>query len=242
MISNQFILEENKLHSLENSPISDNVPCCPETYSQDGEDIIISSLLRAQLLREKRSMSDVFYIEIGANHPIYASNTYLLYKKYAAHGLLIEADPNLIADLKRVRPRDTVVQCAISNLHAPELVFHVAQASELSSLNPDHIHSFGNFFGHGGISQNVRVPNIHINTLLENVNNVDFLSIDCEGLDYDIISSIDFERFKPFIIQCEPSEHFMKGNTQKLISFMESHSYKLQARTDINLIFTRLSL
>lgn len=242
MVSNQFIIEENKLHSLENSPISKNVPCCPETYSQDGEDIIISSLLRAQMLRENRSMNDVFYIEIGANHPIYTSNTYLLYKKYAAHGLLIEADPNLIADLKRTRPRDTVVQCAISNLHDPEVVLHVAQASELSSLNPNHIHSFGQFFGHGGISQSVRVPNIHINVLLEDVNKVDFISIDCEGLDYDIISSIDFEKFKPFIIQCEPSEHFMKGNTSKIISFLESRSYKLQARTDINLIFTRLSL
>lgn len=240
MVKNQFVVLENARHSIQSAPLDGISVFSPETYSQDGEDIIVTSLLKAQLLRENRQMSDVIYAEIGANHPISTSNTYLLYKKYNAKGVLVEADPTLIPNLKKVRPRDTILNCAISNTYAEEVVFYVGRTPELSSLNADHIHSFGDFSGYGGVSHEIKVPNIHINILLENIPPLDFLSIDCEGLDYDLIEAINFKKITPFIVQCEPSEHFSTGNSNKIIKLMESRSYKLQAKTDINLIFTRL--
>ncbi|GBR07092.1 FkbM family methyltransferase [Asaia siamensis] len=241
-IKNQFVSDENAKNSVQSSSLDGISVFLPETYSQDGEDLIVASLLRAQMQREKREMSDVIYVEIGANHPISTSNTYLLYKKYGARGVLVEADPRLISDLQKVRPRDAIVQCAISDSDREEVVFYVGQTSELSSMNAAHIHSFGDFSGYGGISHEIRVPNIHVNRLMKEVGNIDFLSIDCEGLDYDIIKSIDFESYKPYIIQCEPSEHFSEGNTRKIINYMESRSYKLQAQTGINLVFTRVAI
>jgi FkbM family methyltransferase len=234
---NEHILKLNKAEGLKNSQV---VTFAPETYAQSGEDIILSGLLSARMRAQKRSMKSVFYIEIGANQPIATSNSYLLYRKFGAHGVLVEANPDLIPDLERVRPRDKVVQLAISTTREPSLTLHVGNAHELSSLNPDHVRSFGEFGGAGGIAR-VTVRNMHINDFLASYaqETFDMLSIDCEGIDYDLLIEADFDKFKPFIVQCEPSEHFIPANGARMISLMESRSYYLTAVTDVNLIFTR---
>ena len=60
----------------------------------------------------------VFYVEIGANHPIQTSNTYLLYKKYNGHGVLVDADAELIPTLEKVRPRDEVIANLLGSNHS----------------------------------------------------------------------------------------------------------------------------
>lgn len=70
---------------------------------------------------------------------------------------------------------------------------------------------------------------------------IDFLSIDCEGLDHDLIKAIDYERIRPAVIQGEPSEHFLEGNRGRMINLMECRSYRLTAMTDINVIFERVT-
>ncbi|MCK1693055.1 FkbM family methyltransferase [Bradyrhizobium sp. 144] len=82
---------------------------------------------------------------------------------------------------------------------------------------------------------------VGINELLASyANKIDFLSIDCEGLDYQLVKAIDYERIKPAVIQCEPSEHVHDGNTARIINLMESRAYRLAAMTDLNVIFERL--
>jgi FkbM family methyltransferase len=235
---NEHILKLNEAEGLTNSQVD---TFAPESYAQNGEDIILSGLLNARMRTQKRSMKSVFYIEIGANQPIATSNSYLLYRKFGAHGVLVEANPDLIPDLERVRPRDKVVHTAISTTREPSLTLHVGNAHELSSLNPDHVRSIVEFGGAGGIAREVTVRNMHINDFLASYaqKNFDMLSIDCEGIDYDLLRAADFDNFKPFIVQCEPSEYFIPANGARMISLMESRSYHLTAVTDINLIFTR---
>src|SRR5882672_2105162 len=76
----------------------------PEFYSQAGEDLIVETLLAAVVT--KKPIRNMFYLEIGANHPIQASNTYLFYKHRGAQGVLFEADPELILTLEKARPKD----------------------------------------------------------------------------------------------------------------------------------------
>ncbi|HXP96744.1 MAG TPA: hypothetical protein VN809_08540, partial [Telmatospirillum sp.] len=64
-----------------------------ETYAQCNEDIIIESIFRSLMFRTRRQMNQLRYIEIGANHPIHHSSTYLLYRRYEARGVLIEQIP-----------------------------------------------------------------------------------------------------------------------------------------------------
>lgn len=117
-------------------------------------------------------------------------------------------------------------------------MLHLGRYDELSSLRADHIQSFGDFDGLGGIDRSIAVPAININALLQQVPPpLDYLSIDVEGLDVELLEAMDFARFRPTIVQAEPSEHFMRGNTNKMIDIMRQNGYMLLARTEGNCIF-----
>ncbi len=58
-----------------------------DSYAQCGEDLIVEALLRARLQKQRRQPDSLTYIEIGANHPIATSNTYLFYERYGARGI-----------------------------------------------------------------------------------------------------------------------------------------------------------
>lgn len=229
---NVFIAHECARTDTQASPIAASIH---ETYAQCGEDVIVEGLLTARLGLAGRGLDSLFYIEIGANHPIQTSNTYLFYRKHGATGVLVEANPKLVADLQRVRPRDTVLHTAVSARSDPTLAFGVCELSELSSLAFDHIQSFGTGTGVATAS----VPNLHINDLLARCAGrpIDFLSIDVEGVDLEILEAMDFSRFRPLVIQCEPSEHFAPGTALRMTTLLRERGYALAARTSINLIF-----
>lgn len=214
-----------------------------ESYSQYGEDRIMLALLRAQVCdRESRSFQSIKYIEIGGNHPVRNSNTWLLYK-LGCSGTLVEANPKLASLLSQVRPRDQVVPVAVVPDAQERVLLHLGKYDELSSLRADHIESFGDFNGLGGIERAISVPAININTLLEQTPDpLDYLSIDVEGLDVDLLEALDFARFQPAFIQAEPSEHFLRGNTNRMIDVMQRNNYVLLARTEGNCIFRENSL
>jgi FkbM family methyltransferase len=238
-MENAFILNETSKHGVENSRISHSLPT---TYAQCGEDVIVAGLLSAQFTKSGRPWNSVFYIEIGANHPISTSNTYLLYSHYGASGILVEPNPDLHQAIASVRPRDRLITNAVLPQGGETVTLHIGNAHELSSVRQDHINSFGGFGGLGGVRSSIEVAAIGINDLLAQAGPrpIDFLSIDCEGIDYELMRAIDFETYKPLIIQCEPSEHFSQGNRAKMINLLESRSYRLVARTEVNLIFLRL--
>ncbi len=206
-----------------------------ETYAQQNEDLIVEALLMPVLRRLGRPPASIFYFEIGANHPFQTSNTYLFYRKHGAKGVLVEANHILALQLKASRPEDEVVEAAVSARHDETITFHQCDISELSGLNEAHIHSFGK---NAPVHQ-VTVANLHINGLLERYasRQIDYLSIDVEGVDFEVLGALDFNRFRPYLIQCEPSEHFIPGASDKLAALMEAKGYFLVARTDINLIF-----
>lgn len=235
---NQCINQEIHRLNLPNSRIKHFAPV---SYAQAGEDVILEGLLSARLYKSQRSWDSVFYVEIGANHPVSTSNTYLFYQR-GANGVLVEPNPELGSLIRTARPRDVLVPSVVLPAAQASATLFIGNAHELSSLDEAHIKSFGNFDGIGGVREHIEVSALGINELLfPYANKVDFLSIDCEGLDYDLIKAIDWERIKPAVIQCEPSEHFLEGNTDRIIKLMECRSYRLAAKTDINVIFERLA-
>ncbi|MGL3104824.1 FkbM family methyltransferase [Bradyrhizobium sp. BR 1432] len=234
---NQSILQEIDRLSLPHSRIKHYAPA---SYAQAGEDVILEGIFAARLCKSQRSWDSVFYVEIGANHPISTSSTYLMYQR-GARGVLVEPNPELGALIRTARPRDTLISSVV--LPAPQAfaTLFIGNAHELSSVNEAHVKSFGDFDGLGGVRDRIEVSAIGINELVRPyADDVDFLSIDCEGLDHDLLKAIDYERIRPAVIQCEPSEHFLKGNRARIINLMECRSYRLAAMTDINVIFERL--
>lgn len=235
---NQSINREVARLNLPNSRIKHFAPA---SYAQAGEDVIVEGILAAKLCKSQRSWASVFYVEIGANHPISTSSTYLMYQR-GARGVLVEPNPELEALIRTARPDDILVRSVVLPAPQESATLFIGNAHELTSVDKAHVESFGDFNGIGGVREHIEVSAIGINELLmPYANKVDFLSIDCEGLDHDLVKAIDYERIIPAVIQCEASEHHLKGIRAKIINLMECRSYRLAAMTDINLIFERLT-
>jgi len=180
-------------------------------------------------------MESVRYLEIGANHPIQTSSTYLLYRIYGARGILVEAVPRLAETLRKVRPRDLVVNRAITVSDQSTVIFHIHEKNELSSVSLENISRFRDFGGTEKILESIVCANLHINAFLEKYvqGPIDYLSIDIEGLDAEVLEAMDPE-FKPNLIQCEHA-----GQVERFNRLLAGRDYKLIGITDVNAIFAR---
>lgn len=227
---NPFIANECATHELNPAPIATNIY---ETYAQCNEDLIIEAVLRANLFRSGRSMDSIRYIEIGANHPFQTSSTYLLHKLYGAVGVLVEPIPALAATLQAARPRDTVVNCAVSVSDDPVIRLHVHEKNELSSVSAEHISLFRGLGGAEKIVETIECQNLHVNEFMKRHygNYCDYLSVDVEGLDAALLSQMD-RVFRPTIIQCEH-----EGRITEFANILKPRGYGLLAQTDVNAIF-----
>jgi FkbM family methyltransferase len=206
-----------------------------ETYSQCYEDIIIESMLLAHCRKTKYPIENFTYIEIGANHPVNTSSTFLWQQKYGMSGILVEANPNLIPPLEKFRPLDVIVHGAVYDQDIKSVNLYLGNEHEISSVNEDFVNNWQKKLADNHVS----VPVIRVNDLFKKVTNnkLVILIIDVESLDLRILKDIDFEKHKPFIIEVEPSDFFVKGTSKKMIEFLSTKGYKLVAATSVNLIF-----
>lgn len=204
-----------------------------ETYSQCYEDIILESLLRGHVKTHGAPNSLVF-VEIGANHPVSTSSSYLFRKKYGMKSILVEANPKLIPALQLHRPGDTIVHAAVVNHDTPTVDFYVSTNNETSSLDDRFV-----ITRTPGIQETLTVPTVRANHVLDmaTAEATVLLSVDVEGLDLQILQDIDFTKHRPLFIIVEPSEDYQPGSTNAIIDFLVSKDYNVVAETDVNLIF-----
>jgi hypothetical protein len=235
VFENPFVISECNAFGLSGAPIATNIY---ETYGQCNEDLIIEALLRANLHRAGRAMDTIRYIEIGANHPFQTSSTYLLNKLHGGSGVLVEAIPGLADTLRKARPRDTIVNCAITDLHQETIELHVHEKNELSSISREHI---SNFRSHGGsekITGTIVCQNIHINDFMQKYYGpyCDYLSVDVEGVDAALLSAMDHV-FQPTIVQCEHN-----SKVDDFLKILQPRGYSFIAQTDVNAIFMKTAI
>lgn len=229
-MANPFIEYEIGRLRLEPAPIATTIR---ETYAQCNEDIIIEALLRARFAASGRDMSTVRYLEVGGNHPVQTSSTYLLYRAWGGWGYIVEANAGLAKRLNSVRPRDVVVQTAVSDKFDETVSFHVHELDELSSLSAESIVSGVP----GDVSRIEVVPNMHINAFFDTYIDapLDFMSIDIEGLDLPVLQALD-PVHRPTVLQVECVDPALLA---KLRETLEPRGYQLVASTEVNVIFVQ---
>jgi len=232
---NPFIEYEVGRLGLKPAPIATTIR---ETYAQCNEDLIVESLLRAKFIAAGRDMSTVRYLEVGGNHPVQTSSSYLLYRAWSGQGWIVEANVGLAERLESTRPRDVIIQSAVSDKFDETVSFHVHELDELSSLSAESIRGFDTTGLIGEVSRIETVPNMHINSLFETYIKVplDFMSIDIEGLDLPVLQALD-PIHRPTILQVECVDLALLS---KLRETLEPRGYQLVAVTDVNLIFVQL--
>ncbi len=205
------------------------------SYSQSAEDIIIRRILNRMGVRK------ITYIDIGCNHPIELNNTYLAYKN-GGQGVLADANPDLSKIISRKRKRDKFVNTGIAAKSTEKMIFYTLSYSVLSTFDKklaEKIISNGKI----KILNEQKVPVIGINDFLKIYFNkkTDFVSLDVEGFDAEIIHEWDFTKYKPAVFCVEtisnPAEGKKQTKISDIIEVFKRENYIVYADTYINTIF-----
>jgi len=171
------------------------------SYAQEGEDRVLSSLFFK--LHGGTHISDGFYVDVGAHHPYRFSNTCLFYKQ-GWTGINIDATPGSMDAFKRERPRDINLECGIG-LKAGTLKFHVFNEPALNTFDENLAKARSNDVWH--VIKVVDVPVTPLSEILSrhlpHGKRMDFLTVDVEGFDLDVLQSNNWERYRPSVVLVE---------------------------------------
>jgi FkbM family methyltransferase len=141
------------------------------------------------------------YIDVGAGHPI-ADNVSFWFYERGWQGVVVEPQPELAALYQRLRPRDLVVRGLVGR-HCGEIDFHVVERLHGLSTTVEDLAQKAKAYGVG--YRTVRVPVTTLAELCEShdLASVDFLKIDVEGAEGDVVFGGDWKRFRPKVIVAE---------------------------------------
>ena len=209
-----------------------------ETYSQSGEDSILCYLLHVLGI----PFESVTYVDLGANHAKEMNNTYFFYKM-GGRGVLVEANPQLIPELKFYRNQDIVLNRCIAAETGNFVDFYILSGDGLSTLRHETAKKYMEINPGLKIMDQVQVETISYNDLVEQYlgHPPTILSIDIEGNELEILRSIDFEKYRPKFIVAEMIGYDTKLNyrskNEEIKAFLESQGYDEYAFTGINSIF-----
>jgi FkbM family methyltransferase len=209
-------------------------------YGQHFEDVIILGILRA-IYKEEFCFKTVTYIEIGANHPISGSNTYMFYKK-GARGVLVEPNKDLHELLERVRRKDKLIKsCVTERANCNHIDYYYLNYNELNTTNKRFIEKWNENHPDKitSVVQKVSMPAVSINEILSEIftdGNIDIFSIDIEGNEIAIIETINFTKYTPKIICMEWNTVF-NGSKEDVKTIMNNKGYLLHSDTIVNGIF-----
>ncbi|MDQ6903361.1 MAG: FkbM family methyltransferase [Bacteroidota bacterium] len=172
-----------------------------EHFSLGGEDIILFQILKAYHLFKPEG----FFVDVGAFHPHVESNTYGLYK-FGWRGINIEARPGSKVLFDKHRPGDVNLEIGVTSVTGTLDYYFISEDSRMNSFS-------GQYLRERGVLQQVQkkipVQTMPLKKVFEHNSipreGIDYLNIDAEGLDLDIILSNDFNVVRPKIISIEVS-------------------------------------
>jgi len=153
-------------------------------WAQDGEDLLFAELFP----------TSGFYVDIGAHHPDRYSVTKLLYKR-GWNGLNVDASPGFKQLFDMRRPRDTNVESLVGSPRTE--VFYEFSESALSTLNAARASQLQQLGWQLRSQRNVEVRELNV-LLQENIlpeTRIDLLSIDVEGEELNLLSTLDWNRW-----------------------------------------------
>ena len=164
------------------------------SYAQNFEDVILQRALRF--------VGTGCYLDVGASLPDKDSVSYAFYQR-GWRGICVE--PQAYADeWKQLRPQDTFVNAAVgaspgeTTLHVFDNIREISTASPASA---EHWSKFGQ-----RPSQRLTVPVMTINDILAQHlkgRTLNFVSIDVEGMEQEVLSGFDLKKYKPWIVVVE---------------------------------------
>lgn len=204
-------------------------------FSQEGEDLILARFFEGQ--------TKGFYVDIGAHHPQRFSNTYFFYLR-SWRGINIDAMPNSMSFFNHVRQGDTNIEAAISD-SSDILTYYIFDEPALNGFVEEisiNYESNSNFRIVDRKEIKVQRLSEILDRYLPEGQQIDFMSIDVEGIDHQVLLSNDWSKYKPNVILVEELFILLEDLPQqsKTFTFLREQGYRLFARS-LNTSFYKLA-
>lgn len=204
-----------------------------KSYSQEGEDMILKRIFENQ--------QNGFYVDVGAHHPKRFSNTYFFYKR-GWSGINVDATPGSMEVFNKKRPRDINIEAAIAR-EKKELTFFIFNEPALNTFDEELARSRDR--EKYSVVEERRILTRTLSEILKERlpegQKINFLSVDVEGKDLEVLQSGDWQLLRPeyILVEClslEISElDELKDN--EVYKFLINQKYKFFAKTFNTVIF-----
>lgn len=162
------------------------------------------------------------FVDIGASHYKDRSNTFYLENKLGWSGLAIDPLPEFAADYRRYRPRTKYITMFVSDKSDERAILYVGKTSLFSSSTKGHTDDFTD------VGTTIDAPTITLDALLaaEGVKAVDFLSIDVELHEPQVLAGFTIDNVKPKLVAVEA----LPPVRQQVLDYFAAHGYVVVAK------------
>ena len=190
-----------------------------KNFSQFNEDIFIEKYFE--------NIRKGSFVDLGAFHPIKFNNTYLLYKK-GWSGINVDLNQTSIDMFNILRKRDKNICALISNKkNKKKKIFFEHNFSAVSTINPtNHDKKI--------LNRTKIMKTKSFSSLIKK--RFDFLNIDLEGHDYEVLKTINLKKYQPSLI-CIEILHYK--NKKNIFCYMKKNNYNFKVKKKISYFFER---
>jgi len=202
------------------------------SWSQEGEDLILRRIF------EKKTKG--FYIDVGAHHPKRFSNTFLFYE-LGWHGINIDALPGSQQLFDKMRPADINIEIGIAEEDAT-LNYYIFNEPALNGFSKDLSEERDSFNTEYKILdiKKIKVSPLSyvLNSYLPDKQVIDFMTIDVEGLDLEVLKSNDWTKYRPKYVLVEVlNESLAKTQSSSIGRFMSDVGYEIYCKSANTVFF-----
>ena len=203
-----------------------------KSCSQVGEDVIVK-----EFFKDKKG----FYIDIGCGHPFKDNNTTLLFRN-GWSGINIDLSSINIDLFNLVRPNDQNL-CEIISKKKKKIKYYVpnddplsvettADKKYLNFLKKIHKNNYKTKVGFALTWKDI------VKKYKLKIKEVDFVTIDIEGKDLEVLKLIEISKMRPTIILIE-APFFLKKMRNEIKEYLKNNKYKIINSNKLNLLFLR---
>lgn len=213
-------------------PLRKEMSTMRQYFSVNGEDIVLKNIFK--------NPHKGYYVDIGAYHPINFSNTYALYLR-GWRGLNIDAMPGSMKLFEKFRPEDKNIEIGVSDKDEV-MKFFIFNEPALNTFNKEMANE-RNGKDKYKIVKTIDLETMPLCKILDKYvapdTVIDYLNIDIEGLDLQVLRSNNWEKYKPSVISVE--SNYVNGPIQmsEIYSYLTRLDYRLISVVFNTLIFTR---
>jgi len=201
-----------------------------KSYSQEGEDIILRKIFGMR--------RNGFYIDVGAHHPIRFSNTYYFYRR-GWSGINIDAMPGSMRMFNIIRRRDINLELAISD-KKEILTYYAFNDPALNGFTKD-LSEYRESDKYKIVFKRKIEPcrlDEVLNEFMPKNRNIDFLSIDVEGFELNVLKSNNWEKYKPAVVLTEElNNNLLELQKSEIFRFLTALNYTCIAKTFNTMFF-----